>query len=77
MAHKSNFYEQRILETLRRHRTMTLEGLVTAVPDLSWNCVFHTVDELSRDGRITMHRQGFDYEVSLHDSLSHWAPPSA
>lgn len=77
MTHRPERYEQRILETLHRHRTMTMEGLVSAVPDLSWNCVFHTVDELSRGGRIAVHRRGFDYEVSLPGSLPQCAPPAA
>jgi hypothetical protein len=56
---------------------MTMEGLVSAVPDISWNRVFHTVDELSRGGRIVVRRRGFEYEVSLPSSLPQCAPPAA
>jgi hypothetical protein len=77
MVNRNGQHEQLILDTLRRHRTMTMEGLVTAVPDLSWNCVFQVIDELSRSGRIAVHRQGFDYELALPTSLPQSAPPAA
>lgn len=77
MSHTPNATEQRILEILRRHRTMTMEHLLTAVPELSWNCVFGAVDHLSRDGRITVRRRGFDYLVSVAGNLSRRAAPAA
>jgi len=58
-------HQRLILEALRTHRTMTMERLVTAVPDVSWNCLFQAIDELSRSGRITVYRRGFEYELSV------------
>jgi hypothetical protein len=52
-----------ILELLRVRRSLTLEQMVTLLPELSWNQVFKTVDELSRRGKIILLRRGFDYEV--------------
>lgn len=62
--------ERLILETLHAHRTMTMERLVMAIPNVSWNRVFHAIDELSRAGRIAVHRRGFEYELSLPASRS-------
>ena len=52
-----------ILELLRGRRSLTLEQVVALLPELSWNRVFKTVDELSRRGEIILLRRGFQYEV--------------
>jgi hypothetical protein len=52
-----------ILDLLHMRRSLTLEQVVTLLPELSWNQVFRTVDELSRRGEIILLRRGFDYEV--------------
>ena len=36
---------------------------MTLLPELSWNQVFKTVDELSRRGEIILLRRGFEYEI--------------
>ncbi len=56
-----------ILELVRARKSLTLEQVVTLLPELSWNQVFSTVDELSRNGEIILLRRGFQYEVE-------WAP---
>ncbi len=57
--------EELILATLKTHPAMTMEDLVALVPDMTWNRVFQAIDSLSRGGKITIHRRGFDYEVGL------------
>ncbi len=52
-----------ILDLLGLRKSMTLEQVVTLLPELSWNQVFRTVDELSRRGEIILLRRGFDYEI--------------
>ncbi len=52
-----------ILDLLCLRKSLTLEQVVTLLPELSWNQVFKTVDELSRRGEIILLRRGFDYEV--------------
>ena len=52
-----------ILELLSMRNSLTLEQVVTLLPELSWNQVFKTVDELSRRGEIILLRRGFEYEV--------------
>ena len=55
--------EYLILGLLRARKSLTLEQVVSLLPELSWNQVFTTVDELSRKGKIILLRRGFQYEV--------------
>lgn len=52
-----------ILDLLGLRKSLTLEQVVTLLPELSWNQVFRTVDELSRRGEIILLRRGFEYEI--------------
>lgn len=52
-----------ILDLLQAKKSLTLEQVITLLPELSWNQVFRTVDELSRRGEIILLRRGFQYEV--------------
>lgn len=65
MAHLSSSFssESLILDLLRVRKSLTLEQLVVLLPELSWNQVFTTVDELSRRRAIILLRRGFQYEV--------------
>lgn len=55
--------EYLILDLLHARQSLTLEQVVALLPELSWNQVFKTVDELSRRGKIILLRRGFQYEV--------------
>ena len=55
--------ESRILELVHLRKSLTLEQVVNLLPELSWNQVFKTIDELSRHGKIILLRRGFDYEI--------------
>jgi hypothetical protein len=58
--------ESVILHELKRLGACTFDELVRALPDYSWNQVFMAVDQLSRDGRLLLTRQGrFDYLISI------------
>lgn len=65
MVSSSSFLcsELLILDLLRGRRSLTLEQVVALLPELSWNQVFKTVDELSRRGEIILLRRGFQYEL--------------
>lgn len=65
MAHLSPSLssESLILDLMRVRKSLTLEQVVVLLPELSWNQVFTTVDELSRRGAIILLRRGFQYEV--------------
>ena len=55
--------EFRILELVQMRKSLTLEQVVTLLPELSWNQVFKTIDELSRRGKIILLRRGVDHEI--------------
>ncbi len=57
-----------ILDLLGLRNSLTLEQVVTLLPELSWNQVFKTVDELSRRGEIILLRRGFEYEIERMSS---------
>ena len=52
-----------ILDLVCLRKSLTLEQVVTLLPELSWNQVFKTVDELSRRGEIILLRRGFEYKI--------------
>ena len=52
-----------ILDLVRTKRSLTLEQVIALLPELTWNQVFRSVDELSRRGEIILLRRGFQYEV--------------
>ena len=71
-----------ILDLLGLRKSLTLEQVVTLLPELSWNQVFKTVDELSRRGEIILLRRGFEYEIEDQTFaaggngwMQHGAPP--
>lgn len=66
MAHLSTV-EQAILDDLERRGPCTIDELLQRFPDFSWNQVFTSVDQLSRNGRLTLrHPTTFQYLVSLN-----------
>lgn len=64
MAGQHELVEIIVLDAVRRERSMKLERLVSMLPELSWNQIFHCIDLLSRRGDIILMRRGFDYEVT-------------
>ncbi len=52
-----------ILDLLRARKSLTLEQVVTLLPELTWNQVFKAVDELSRRRKIILLRRRFQYEI--------------
>lgn len=55
--------EQAILDYIDEEAVVGLDVLIALLPQYSWNQVFHTVDRLSRSGRIALRRHGFDYTL--------------
>jgi len=62
--------EYLILDLLGVRKSVTLEQVVGLLPELSWNQIFKTVDELSRRGEIILFRRGFEYEIERMSSKS-------
>jgi hypothetical protein len=59
-----------VLQTLRITCPLTMDQLLSRLPELRWNEVFHAIDLLSRQGKITLRRRGFEYEVRLPAEIS-------
>ncbi len=59
--------EQAILQDLERRGPCTMDELAQRLPDLSWNQVFTSVDQLSRRDQLTLrHPTTFEYIVFLN-----------
>ncbi len=58
--------ESAIRQVLARVGTCTLEELIERLPHYSWNQVFAAVDQLNRQGAVTLQRpDSSDYILSL------------
>jgi hypothetical protein len=55
--------EKLILALLSTRRSLTLEQVVALLPQLTWNQVFKSIDNLSRRGNLLLLRRGFQYEI--------------
>ncbi len=64
MAQGRDANEAMVLKILKGPEPITLEGVVSLLPELSWNQLFQTVDALSRRGEIALRRRRFDYELA-------------
>ena len=65
MASHASKPERLILDTLQTREPITIDQLIARLPELQWGQVFQTVDQLSRQGAVLLHRRGFDYEITL------------
>ena len=64
MSNNHDVTEELVLDVVRSEKTMRLEQLLGALPQLTWNQIFQCVDRLSRRGDIILLRRGFDYEIA-------------
>jgi hypothetical protein len=64
----SGCIESKILGLVHERGSIVLEKLLSCLPESTWNQVFTSVDELSRQGRIRLRRRGFDYELWTQSS---------
>lgn len=55
-----------ILQNLKQLGPYTPEELVQRLPAYTWNQVFSAIDQLCRDGRLTLRQPSrFEYVISL------------
>lgn len=55
-----------ILQNLKQLGPCTPEELVQRLPAYTWNQVFSAIDQLCRDGRLTLRQPSrFEYVISL------------
>jgi len=58
--------EYEIARALQYNGACSLDELVDALPDFSWNQVFTAVDSMSRDGKLRLiHPHRFGIQISL------------
>ena len=63
--------ESAILRKLEHLGPFTLDELVQALPDCTWNQVFLAVDRLSRDGTVFLQRPTrFEYVVAARNAAA-------
>jgi DNA-binding transcriptional regulator PaaX len=63
--------ETAVLQHVNKEGTVTLEELIRALRQFTFNQVFFAVDRLSREGRIVLKRQPrFDYILSQSGSYT-------
>jgi hypothetical protein len=64
MTNDASESEALVLAILDDADFLTIEQLVQRVPQLTWNQLFHIIDDLSRREAIVLRRRGFDYEIA-------------
>lgn len=50
-----------ILGHLEEHTVISLDSLVSLMPQYSWNQIYYTVDQLTRCSMIVLRRHRFEY----------------
>ena len=60
----AGYTEAKILAIVHERGSIVMEKLLSCLPESTWNQVFTSVDELSRQGTICLRRRGFDYQLS-------------
>lgn len=52
-----------VLELVNEQSVISLDTLITMLPQLEWNQIFHAVDQLARERRLVLRRHRFDYTI--------------
>jgi len=55
--------DSEILEHIEEQSVVSLDALISLLPQYSWNQVFYTVDRLARCGKIVLRRHRSDYTL--------------
>jgi len=50
-----------ILEHIDEQTVISLDSLISLIPQYTWNQIFHRVDQLARSKKIVLRRHRFDY----------------
>lgn len=53
--------EASILDHLSEQTVISLDSLVSLMPQYTWNQIFYTVDQLARRNKIVLRRHRFEY----------------
>lgn len=52
-----------ILGHISEQDVVSLDALVSLMPEHTWNQIFHAVDRLARCGKIVLRRHRFEYTI--------------
>jgi len=62
--------EADIIELLRLRGPCCLDDVVRELSNLSWGEVFGALDQMSKDGRVLVHRHGYStYQIALQSQV--------
>jgi hypothetical protein len=53
--------EATILDHLSEQTVISLDSLISLMPQYTWNQIFYSVDQLARDKKIVLRRHRFEY----------------
>jgi hypothetical protein len=63
----ADMLQKEILDHLNEQSVISLDSLVSLLPQYGWNQIFEAVDGLARRRMIVLRRHGFEYTLfSLH-----------
>jgi hypothetical protein len=66
MPTNASAQEEAVVEMLQRTGPCSMDDIVMQLPNLSWAEMFVTVDQLSSEGRVLIHRLGYStYQIGL------------
>ena len=57
----SDVLEATILDHLSEQTVISLDSLVSLMPQYTWNQIFYSVDQLARCNKIVLRRHRFEY----------------
>ena len=60
---RSTMIAHEVLELVNEQSVISLDTLITMLPQFEWNQIFHAVDQLARERRLVLRRHGFDYTI--------------
>jgi hypothetical protein len=52
-----------ILDHLNEQTVISLDTLVSLMPQYTWNQIFHCIDQLSRCNKVVLRRHRFEYTL--------------
>jgi hypothetical protein len=59
--HHADILTETILDHLNEQTVISLDLLISLMPQYSWNQIFHSVDQLARCHKIVLRRHRFEY----------------
>ena len=59
-----------ILEHLNEQTVISLDTLISLMPQYTWNQIFHRVDQLARSNKVVLRRHRFSYTLFSADFVA-------